>query len=125
MAGQGRYGEPGDEVRKITVGLDGEWFELHLDAAEAAMLRAVVERFVQVARRPSATRPAPARSADAGPAKAVRAWARANGYRVTDRGRISALVLEAYERAHPGYSGTDAARNERDHPKWLNAAKRL
>lgn len=30
----------------------------------------------------------------------VRAWARANGYTVADRGRIAAAVLTAYDRAH-------------------------
>lgn len=31
---------------------------------------------------------------------AVRAWARENGHEVSDRGRISAAVLSAYEQAH-------------------------
>ena len=31
---------------------------------------------------------------------AVRAWARANGHQVSDRGRVSAAVQEAYDKAH-------------------------
>jgi DNA polymerase-3 subunit epsilon len=35
---------------------------------------------------------------------AVRAWARANGYEVGERGRVPAEVTEAYRRAHMGAS---------------------
>ncbi|HWI33153.1 MAG TPA: histone-like nucleoid-structuring protein Lsr2, partial [Lapillicoccus sp.] len=31
---------------------------------------------------------------------AVRAWARSNGHQVSDRGRVSAAVQEAYDKAH-------------------------
>ena len=30
----------------------------------------------------------------------VRAWAKENGYSVSERGRVPAAVLEAYEAAH-------------------------
>lgn len=30
----------------------------------------------------------------------IRAWARANGHQVSDRGRIAASVMQAYEAAH-------------------------
>jgi hypothetical protein len=33
---------------------------------------------------------------------AVRAWARENGYSISDRGRVPAEVIEAYSAAHPG-----------------------
>jgi hypothetical protein len=33
--------------------------------------------------------------------QAVRAWARANGYDLPDRGRIPATILQAWEEAHP------------------------
>jgi len=31
---------------------------------------------------------------------AIRAWARANGHQVSDRGRIPKSVIEAYQAAH-------------------------
>lgn len=34
--------------------------------------------------------------------KAVREWARAEGLKVGDRGRISTEVVDAYRAAHPG-----------------------
>ncbi|MFP8942202.1 histone-like nucleoid-structuring protein Lsr2 [Streptomyces fenghuangensis] len=56
--------------------------------------------------------PSPARTASA-PApwpgrgrridsQAVRAWARANGYDIPERGRIPATILQTWEEAHPG-----------------------
>jgi len=41
----------------------------------------------------------PATHVTASPA-AVRAWARANGYEVGDRGRLPATMIDAYRRAH-------------------------
>jgi hypothetical protein len=40
---------------------------------------------------------APAAKADLGD---VRAWARDNGFSVSDRGRVSSEVMSAYEAAH-------------------------
>lgn len=34
--------------------------------------------------------------------ESIRAWARRNGYRVADRGRVPAAVLDAYQAAHSG-----------------------
>lgn len=93
-------GHTGHDVRPVSFGLDGVWFEIHLGAANADRLRAVLDRFVRAARRGPGTPPSPVRSTDAHPAEVVRRWARAQGYRVCDRGRISAIVLAAYDRAH-------------------------
>jgi hypothetical protein len=41
-----------------------------------------------------------AASAGAASSAQVRAWARENGLRVSDRGRVSASVVDAYRRAH-------------------------
>ena len=49
------------------------------------------------ARRPLGTGKGSGRKADLG---AVRAWARENGHQVSDRGRISADVQAAYDKAH-------------------------
>ncbi|SFD74290.1 Lsr2 family DNA-binding protein [Streptomyces aidingensis] len=39
----------------------------------------------------------------------IRAWARANGHRVADRGLIPAAVVQAYRAAHPGGEYTTAS----------------
>lgn len=112
-------GHTGDDVRTVSFALDGVWFEIRLGAANAGRLRAALDRFVRAARPVPVARPALVRSVDADLAVAVRRWAREQGYRVCDRGRISAIVLDAYDRAHPGSSGTGQARNTGDQPKRL------
>ncbi len=110
-------GHTGHDVGPVSFGLDGVWFEIRLGAANAARLRAVLDRFVRVARRVPGGPPMPVRSVDADPAQTVRQWARAHGYRISDRGRLSAIVLEAYQRAHPGRRRADGARGAPDHPE--------
>ena len=55
-------------------------------------------------RRPAAAKSSP-RRANLG---AVRSWARDNGYTVSERGRIPATLLAAYEAAHNGASPTSS-----------------
>ncbi|MFD7026430.1 histone-like nucleoid-structuring protein Lsr2 [Streptomyces sp. NPDC059917] len=53
---------------------------------------------------PATARPAPTTrppSRDPVDSSTVRAWARANGYDVPDRGRIPVQILDAWEAAHP------------------------
>jgi len=84
----------------VQFGLDGSTYEIDLSTANAAVLRDVLAQYVAVARRGSARagtrRRSRARSSDAGSAREVREWARANGYQVSERGRIPADVTEAY-----------------------------
>ncbi|MEU4766702.1 Lsr2 family protein [Actinosynnema sp. NPDC023794] len=112
-------GHTGHDVRPVSFGLDGVWFEIRLGAANAARLRAVLDRFVRAARRVPGAAPAPVRSVDAHLAQAVRQWAREHGYRISDRGRLPEIVLEAYERAHAGRRHADGTRRIADHPKRL------
>ncbi|MEX5717770.1 histone-like nucleoid-structuring protein Lsr2 [Geodermatophilus maliterrae] len=85
----------------VSFGLDGVDYEIDLTAANAEELREVLERFVAagrtvggVRRRRRPTSPA----AEVDP-KAVRAWAAAKGYEVSNRGRIPASVVEAFKAA--------------------------
>ncbi|WP_211363656.1 Lsr2 dimerization domain-containing protein [Saccharothrix saharensis] len=110
-------GHTGHDVRAVSFGLDGVWFEIRLGAANAARLRAALDRFVRAARRVPGTAPVPVRSVDAHLARIVRRWAREHGYRISDRGRLSAIVLDAYDRAHPPRRRSDGARVILDHPK--------
>ncbi|NUS64328.1 MAG: hypothetical protein HOQ46_11855, partial [Saccharothrix sp.] len=112
-------GHTGRDVRPVTFGLDGVWFEIRLGAATATRLRAALDRFVRAARRVPGTAPLPVRGVEAHLAHAVRRWARERGYRVSDRGRLSVIVLEAYARAHPGGWRGDAVGDTPDHPKRL------
>lgn len=112
-------GHTGIDVRPVSFGLDGVWFEISLGAANAVRLRAALDRFVRAARRVPGVAPLPVSAVEAHLARAVRRWARERGYRVSDRGRLSAIVLEAYARAHPGGRHGHGVRDTPGHPKRL------
>ncbi len=91
-----------DDATTIQFALDGTSYEIDLSEENAEQLRSAVAPFVSAARRTSGrptrgnTTPAPT-TRDLG---AVRDWARSNGHSVSDRGRVSAEILEAYDAAH-------------------------
>ncbi len=106
------------DVEEITFGLDGATYEIDACAEHAEALRDAFAPYVGAARRvgrPSGGgggtarraprsngRPAAASSgtADRDRVQAIREWARENGHKVSERGRLSASVLAAYEAAH-------------------------
>jgi hypothetical protein len=89
----------------VRFAVDGVTYEIDLGAKNAAALRATLAEYIAAGRRTGA-RGGPARSRVGSPARrdkeqtqAIREWARASGYQVSDRGRISAEVVEAYNAA--------------------------
>jgi hypothetical protein len=98
-------GTEADET--VTFGLDGVSYEIDLSSDNAAALRDALAPYVGHARRSggrrAAARPAPSRGSAASGRRDlgdVREWARKNGHKVSDRGRISAEVQAAYDKAH-------------------------
>lgn len=93
-----------DASQTIEFGLDGVTYEIDLNDEHAAQLREALGTWIEKGRRTGGRRSA-ARSAVRGARRsssqndALRAWARANGYDVKDRGRVSAEVRAAYEAA--------------------------
>jgi hypothetical protein len=86
----------------VTFALDGVSYEIDLNSDNASKLRDDLASWIGHARRSGGTRKAgrgggSARRRDL--AK-VREWARSKGYQVSDRGRISAEVQAAYDKAH-------------------------
>lgn len=94
-------GTPADET--VTFGLDGVSYEIDLAAENATQLRDALKLWIEPARRTGGRR-TPGRSASAtasrGDLDKVRAWGRENGYSVSDRGRVSREVQQAYDAAH-------------------------
>ncbi|GAA4551370.1 MULTISPECIES: histone-like nucleoid-structuring protein Lsr2 [Amycolatopsis] len=94
----------------VEFGLDGVAYQIDLSAENAEELRDVLAQYVEHARRAGGRKRAPIRpavgaKASARPAtvdreqnQAIRAWARKNGYAVSDRGRIPSEVVEAYHK---------------------------
>lgn len=88
--------ELGDgEGETIRFGLDGKTYEIDLSAEHAQQLRDAIAPFVDAARRQGGSAIAPRRGARRD-VDAIRVWARANGYTVSDRGRIPLEVERAY-----------------------------
>jgi len=91
------------EGETVLFSLDGTAYEIDLTDANAAAFREILAPYVDAARRVSGGRgtssSAPRRRKAGQDYGAVRAWAKENGYQVSDRGRVPATVLEAYEAA--------------------------
>ena len=113
----------GDELRTtqkqaVHFGLDGQDYEIDLRQDDATELREAFQRYIDAGRRvePLAARPTSRetkrpttgvadgrsgrRGVDGHDTAAVRAWARENGHAVSERGRIPAAIMEAYQAAH-------------------------
>lgn len=94
----------------VTFGLDGVTYEIDLTSDNAAKLRDAFAQWVASARKVSGrssgrsssgrSTSSSTRSARSNEAQEVREWAKANGYQVSERGRISAEVKKAYDDAH-------------------------
>jgi hypothetical protein len=89
----------------VTFSLDGTRYEIDLSADNAARLRDSLSVYIANARRssrfggPASGRPRTHR-ADREQTAAIREWARNNGHRIGDKGRIPSSVLEAYHSHH-------------------------
>jgi nucleoid-associated protein Lsr2 len=96
----------------VDFGLDGRSYEIDLSEENAAKLRDALAPFISAARKAGGRGPGrPRARAQAQPAQqqadrssreataAIREWARKNGHKVNDRGRIAKSVIEAYQAA--------------------------
>lgn len=97
-------GSEADE--SVSFALDGVSYEIDLSEANAEALREALSAYVDAARRVGGRSSRRSGTAKARPASEradlsdLRAWARENGYQVSDRGRVSSEVRSAYEAAH-------------------------
>ena len=92
-------GNEADET--VTFGLDGTTYEIDLTDSNAAALREALSGYVGHARKVTggARRGRKAASSSSN-TKDVREWAKGQGMDVSERGRISADVQQAYDTAH-------------------------
>lgn len=100
----------------VRFALDGEDYEIDLSAKHAKALREGLAPYVAAARAAKATvtpiakgRPR-LRAVDSTVRNAkVRAWAKTQGIKVNDRGRIAATVYARYDAAHAALGAHDVA----------------
>ena|ERR1700722_1056836 len=91
--------------RTVILGWDGHTFEIDLSKKNIAALDNALRPYIAAGRRVRGgvgrpTRLTTRRGASAREGvSSIREWARANGHQVSERGRISAAVVSAYEAA--------------------------
>jgi len=96
----------GDADESVQFAIDGVSYEIDLSEANAESLRESLAPYVDAARRVGGRSSRRSGGSKSQPAAErtdlsdLRAWARENGYQVSDRGRVSSEVRSAYEAAH-------------------------
>lgn len=93
----------GETANTISFAFENKEYSIDLSDANADTFHQVMAPYIEAGRRITgktkvARRPAATTSATN--TRAVREWARANGYEVSDRGRIPADVMQAYTAAN-------------------------
>ena len=88
----------------VSFSLDGAAYEIDVCDKHGAALRDSFAPYVGAARRAGRTaavkRGRPAKAGGDRDVTAIREWARKHGHTVSERGRLSATVLAAYDAAH-------------------------
>lgn len=99
-------------VETVSFGLEGATYEIDLSKKNADQLRKALAGYIEkghrvsgrrgTGRRASSGRGRRARSDGAGSPSHMREWARANGFQVSERGRVPEEVRRAYSAAQGG-----------------------
>ena len=88
----------------VTFALDGAEYEIDLSSDNAGKLRDELAPWIGHARKTGGRRKRPSgptsRPEDGSSTSEIRAWALANGHEVSSRGRVSAEIREAFEKAN-------------------------
>lgn len=91
------------EGETVLFSLDGTAYEIDLSDANAAALRDAFAPYLEAARRVSSGRtpaaPRARRRTDQRDYAEIRAWAKANGHQVSERGRVPASIVDAFDAA--------------------------
>jgi hypothetical protein len=91
-----------EAVETVLFGLDGASYEIDLNKKNAAALRGALAAYLGHGRKSAVGkrgRRTTRTSIGPGPSE-LRDWARSNGYTVSDRGRVSAEIRDAFNAAH-------------------------
>lgn len=92
-------GSKADET--VSFAVDGVSYEIDLNSANAAKLRDALALWTGHARRVGGRRSAGRKPSSGGPTPTeMREWATSQGLKVSQRGRVSAEIREAYLAAH-------------------------
>jgi Lsr2 len=110
-------GEVAENISTVEFALDGRAYELDLTDENSTKLHDALSQYVNAARKIGGRRrsgPRPGRAIKSTShttgynretLKSIREWAKRNGHNVSDRGRLPADVLQAWETAQAGSRG--------------------
>jgi hypothetical protein len=91
--------------RTFSFAVDGVSYEIDLSTQNIAEFKSAIGGFIESARKVKGS--SRARSAGGGSGRqsreqtrAVREWARQHGHNISERGRIPASILQAFDQAH-------------------------
>jgi hypothetical protein len=92
-------------AKEVTFSFNGESWTIDLSAKNRAALEKALKPYIAKATKQGRRRstPSPRKTTRRAPRTdlaVVREWAKNNGHQVSDRGRISATVQQAYDAAH-------------------------
>ncbi|GAB2706375.1 histone-like nucleoid-structuring protein Lsr2 [Nocardia thraciensis] len=98
------YDGKSEAEETVRFAVDGVEYEMDLSVLNASKLRGIFEQWTPHARKVGRVpkgkdRSAPRTAAGREQTAAIREWARKNGYSVSQRGRIQAEVVSAYNKA--------------------------
>lgn len=94
----------GDAVQTVTFSFNGTQYEIDLSEKNVDKMVKALQPYTTAARKDGGRRSGTGRTSNSGAERdqlaKIREWDRANGHQVSDRGRISAAVQEAYHAAN-------------------------
>jgi hypothetical protein len=100
----------GEAAETVSFALDGSSYEIDLSRKNAEEMRDSLAKYVGAARKAGRTSTTSSRSSGGGrrggstamdrdQAAAIRSWAKKQGLKVSDRGRIPATIIEQYNQS--------------------------
>ena len=89
-----------DATQTVKFGWLGAEYEIDLNDKNYASFEKAIGKYLAAARKTGGRARGGKRSAATVDLAAVRAWAREQGYEVSDRGRVSGEIMDAYAAAH-------------------------
>lgn len=90
-----------ENAETVTFSYDGKTYEIDLAEKNKAALEKALESFIKAARVTSSRRSSTSGTkSNKEELAAIRSWAKSNGIAVSERGRISNDVQEAYRSVH-------------------------
>ncbi|HEY2201162.1 MAG TPA: Lsr2 family protein [Solirubrobacteraceae bacterium] len=92
-----------EATETVTFGLDGVSYEIDLSSGNAGRIRKELAQYVEHARKAGnaqARRRRQRNGAGREQSARIREWAKSRGFKVNERGRIPANIVQEYDAAH-------------------------